>query len=182
MIAMNWLDILILLVITLSVVSGFTQGFVRIGIGFGALVSGFLLASWFYGLPAAWFADYFSSRSFANIAGFVLIFAGVMILGALLASALSRVLKIAGLSWADRLFGAGLGFIRGLVVVVIGLMILTAFTPRPPAAVVRSQVAPHAMRAARVLSTITPFEIKNGFHKRYSQLDELWRSAARSRR
>ena len=35
-----------------SIVGGFKEGFIRLGIGFVALIVGFLAATWFYGLAA----------------------------------------------------------------------------------------------------------------------------------
>ena len=51
---MNWVDWLLLGVLLISVVSGFVEGFVRIAIGFFALILGFLFASWFHGLAGGW--------------------------------------------------------------------------------------------------------------------------------
>ena len=174
---MNWLDLLILIIIGASVVSGFSQGLVRIGVGFGSLIVAFLTASWFYGLVGNWFLDVVPSRALANLLGFTLLFMGVLILGHLLGSLLARALRVVGLSWADRLLGAAFGLFRGAVVVAVGLMIVTAFTPKPPLVVAQSQTAPYALKGARILAAITPFEIRNGFRRSQEQLERLWRSA-----
>lgn len=174
---MNWLDILILLIVIGSAASGFTQGLVRIGFGMAALAIGFFLASWFYGLAGGWFIPYVSSRALANVFGFLLIFVSVLVLGSLIAGLIVRALRLVGLSWADRILGAGFGFLRGLIVVVVGLMILTAFNTRPPRAVLESEAAPYALKAARLLSAATPYEIKSGFQKTYGQMQRMWSSA-----
>lgn len=105
---MNWLDWIFVVALLISIANGFREGFVRMGIGFAALIVGFFCASWFGGMVAGSLLPYVSSRAVAGIAGYLIVFFGVMIAGALLAALLARMLKIVGLSWADRLLGGGL--------------------------------------------------------------------------
>ena len=69
---------------------------------------------WFYGIVAAYVLDYVSSRAIANLIGFFVIFAGVLVLGAIVGHILAKFFKWAGLSWFDRLLGGAFGFVRGL--------------------------------------------------------------------
>ena len=40
---MNWIDLLLLIVIGASVLTGFAAGFARVGVGFIAMIVGFLI-------------------------------------------------------------------------------------------------------------------------------------------
>ena len=71
---MSWLDILVLVIVGYSVIAGFSGGIARVGVGFAATVLGILFGFWFYGVAGAHVADYVSSRSIANLLGFLLVF------------------------------------------------------------------------------------------------------------
>lgn len=177
---MNWLDWLVTAFLVISIVNGFREGFVRMGIGMAALVVGFFGASWFGGMAAASLAPYVPSKAGASILGFLVVFFGVLILGALLASVLTRILKIVGLSWFDRILGAGFGGARGLVVLTVVTMALTAFVPGSlPAAVRNSTVAPYVFQASRMLTAATPFELRDRFDDAYQRLRGVWQEATR---
>lgn len=60
-----------------------------------------------------------------------------------------------GLGWADRLLGAVFGFIKGGVLVTLGVMVVLAFWPG--AGWLRgSQLAPYFLTAARQTTVVTP--------------------------
>ena len=178
---MNWVDLLILLTICISVYSGLSQGFVKIGIGFVSMICGFLFATWFYGMVGGQLIGLIGSRALANIAGFILIYVGILALGALVGIALSRILKVVGLSWADRLLGGAFGLVRGMVFVAVFLWIVTALAPLAPKALVGSQAAPYALRVGKFLSAVAPYELKNGFERSYRELTSLWRPSPEKR-
>jgi membrane protein required for colicin V production len=174
----NWLDLVLLLVIGLSVVAGFAKGFARSSIGLASVVLGLLAGLWFYGAAGAVFLPYVSSRGIASFIGFFLIFLAFVIAGSLIAGLVGRFLKWAGLSWLDRVAGGAFGFVRGLVVSVALVLALMAFavTP-PPKAVVESRVAPYVVDAARILALIAPRELKDGVQASYERVKKIWSEA-----
>ena len=88
-------------------------------------------------------------------------------------------MKVAGLSFVDRLLGAGFGVVRGLLISIALVLALLAFTPgkSPPNAVVHSRVAPYVIDAARVCAAVAPHELKDGFRKSYEQVKTIWGNA-----
>ena len=161
---MNWLDWAIIAFVAVSVIGGFREGFIRLGIGFVALIVGFILAAWFYGFAADPLVPYVKVRAIANLIGFQIIFFGVLIAGAMIAALIARIFKLVGLSFVDRTLGGAFAAVRAAFVLVIVTMGVMAFAPKwMPGAVHRSQIAPYIIRAADVLSAATPYEIKNGF-------------------
>jgi membrane protein required for colicin V production len=172
--SLNWVDWLLLAFLAASVISGFFEGFVRIVIGFMALVLGFLFASWFHGVAGGWVEPYVSSRTFAGFLGFLLIFVGMLVLGALVSWVIQKIFKIVGLTWLDRMVGGAVGVIRGVVVLGIIALLASAFFPkRIPAAVSQSQLAPYVFGMSRVLAEITPYEIRNSFEQSYQEFGIL---------
>ena len=172
----NWVDILIASVLVLSMVVGFRDGFVRIVVGFGAAVVGFLAASWFHGAAAGPLLPYVKDPRIANLLGFLAVLLGVIAVGALIAFVLTRTLKLVGLSFVNRSLGALLGAVRGFVFLAVLTMVLMAFLPRHiPAALQRSQLAPYLVGGTRALSELTPYRIK----RQVERYHEEFRSTVR---
>ena len=172
---MIWLDWLIIAFLLMSFVNGFQEGFVRIGIGMAALIAGFFLASWFSGMVAGSLLPYVHSKALASIAGYLLVFIGVLVAGALIAALLVRMLRMVGLSTIDRVLGAVFGTVRGIVVLLVVAMIVTAFSPKSlPDAVKDSRLAPYVLGASHVLAAATPFDIRDGFNRTYEEMQGWW--------
>ena len=180
---MNWIDFLILGFLLVSVAGGFAEGFVKMGIGFVALVLGFVIASWTYGMAAGWLMTWIDSRALASILGFILIFSGINLLGALIAWVIQRLFKVIGLTWLDRVVGGAFGIVRGVIVLAVVTLVVTAFYPRKlPAAVTQSELAPYVFRASDVLAEATPYELTAGFAKSYDELAGLFKELKRAKK
>lgn len=175
----DWLDAAIVVILSLSIISAARKGFSREVIGLIAALCGLVFAVWFYGVAGSWLHPYVSSVNVANFLGFMSVYLGVIIVGALLSSVVARFLRTVGLSFIDRALGAAFGIARGLVMSVALVMILVAFAPgstaaTPPAAVVNSRLAPYVIGVSRVITQFAPFELKDEFHKRYDQVKHAW--------
>jgi membrane protein required for colicin V production len=158
------------------VLQGLRQGFTRLLIGLVATVVGLLMASWLYGSAGAFLIPYVSSKSLANIAGFLLVFVGVQLFGALLAWGLGRLFKWTGLSWLDRLLGAAFGLLKASLIGIILIMMLLAFPLKPaPESVAKSTLAPYLIEASHVLVYLAPRELKDGFLGSYDRVKKLWK-------
>ena len=123
---MNWLDIVLLLVLVGSVATSFSTGLTREVVGLLSIVAALVLAIWFYGTAGSFLQPYVSSPGVSNFCGFLLVFFGVLILGAIVGRVLGRLMKVSGLSFVDRLLGAGFGAVRGLLVSVALVLALLA--------------------------------------------------------
>lgn len=177
---MNWLDIVLILILVLSVVSGLRKGFAKVGIGLAASVLGLLSGLWFYGSAGAIFQPYVKSRGAANLIGFLAILLAFLIAGALVGWLVAKVLKLIGLSWLDRLAGGAFGALRAIVVGVALILAILAFsTKKPPPSVVESRFAPYFVDVARKLAVMAPRELKDGVEESYSKAKRAWRDTVR---
>lgn len=135
--AWSWLDWLLLLVLSASVVIGLVRGFV-----FECLA----LAGWI----AAWVLAQFAAPSLAPhlpigepgsslnfVAAFVLVFMAALIVWLLLAKLVRMAIRATPLSLLDRLLGAGFGFLRGGVLLLVLATVVT-LTPAAQSQVWRS--------------------------------------------
>jgi membrane protein required for colicin V production len=176
----NWIDGLLILVVGVSLVSGFAAGFARVGVGFIATIFGIFLGFWCYGIVGAYVLDYVSSRAIANLIGFFAIFIGVAIVGAVVGRILARFFKWVGLSWFDRLLGGAFGAVRGVVVAVALVTVLLAFSPSPPPrSVTDSKLVPYVSDVSNVLALLTPHEIKDAFRDTNDKARRIWSENAR---
>ena len=176
---MNWLDIVLALVQAGSIVTSFSTGLAREIVGLLSMLAALVLAIWFYGTAGSFLQPYVSSPGVAHFCGFLMVFVGVLILGAILGRVLGRLMKVAGLSFVDRLLGAAFGLVRGVLISIALVLALLAFTPgkSPPNAVVHSRVAPYVIDAARLFAAVAPHELKDGFRKSYGQVKAIWGNA-----
>lgn len=173
---MNWLDFVFCFFVLVFMIEGLSQGFSRAVVGFVALIAGLFIAAWTYGVAAAYLLPYVSSKSVANVLGFVFIFLVIQVLGAIIGKLLQKLFKWTGLGWLDRLLGLAFGSVKAVVVGIILVMILTAFPMKPvPDSVSHSRIAPYLIDAAHAISYTAPRELRDGFAETYDRLRDLWR-------
>jgi membrane protein required for colicin V production len=175
----NWLDAVLILLLAFSIWRSFAKGLTREVIGLLSVVVGIFLGTWLYSSAGEWIEPYVHSRGTANFCGFLAVLLGVMLLGSLAGWIVSKLLKVTGLSFFDRLLGAVFGILRGTIVAAGLVMAILAFAPgakagTPPDAVASSRLAPLVIGAARVFVAAAPREMKDGFRKSYEQVKTRW--------
>jgi membrane protein required for colicin V production len=169
------LDLLLALILVTSMGAGFAAGFARVGIGFAAAVMGLLFGLWFYGIPAAWIHKYLHSSMAANLLGFFAVMFIFVLAGALIGKLLSKLFHWGGLTWLDRLLGAGFGLARGVLIGAVFVAVLLAFTPTPlPNWMVNSRMLPYAVDASNLCAALAPREVKDTFHEALGEIRKDW--------
>lgn len=180
---MSLLDLLLAVIVGGSVLFGFLAGFARAGVSFLAAIAGVLFGFWFYGIPAGFIHRYVGSQTFSNIAGFLVVFFVCVLMGALIGKLLAKLLKWTGLSWLDRLMGAGFGLVRGVIAAVAFVSILLAFTPKPvPNWMTGSMLLPYAIDASNMVATLAPRGLKNSVRETVAEVHQLWDDQVRKSR
>ncbi len=167
------LDYLFAFIILVSTGFALTKGLVREIISLVALLAGFFLAAFYYPVTAHWFVEFTKNDSVANLIGFLLIFLGCILVGAIVAFLVNKFVKMAALEWLDRILGALFGFLRGWAVASIIILALIAFPVRENL-LARSFLAPYLLAGARVAVLMVPQDLKNKFHDEYKKVLEVW--------
>jgi membrane protein required for colicin V production len=180
---MNLLDILLAVIIGISVATGFMAGFARVGIGFIATISGLLFGFWYYNVPAVWIREHWMmSVNAANMLGFLVVFAMFLSAGAMIGKLLSKLFKWTGLNWLNRLLGGAFGFVRGMLLAVICVAVIMAFTPKQlPNWMVGSEVLPYVVDASNLCSKLAPTAVKEAFRDSMFEIRKLWEEELRKK-
>jgi membrane protein required for colicin V production len=111
---MNWLDIIIIIVVAISIFMGLKAGIIKVLFMLAGGIIGVVLAGRF----SDSLADKLSFISDSNIAGivaFVIILLAVMIIAMILAMVIHKIVSAVLLGWVDHLGGAVLGLILGAI-------------------------------------------------------------------
>ena len=175
MTTLNWFDIAVVLIILWSAITGLRAGLARVVVGFFATIVGLMAGFWCYRLMAVKLLKWVRTPTAANILGFLVIFVGALILGALISSLLSRFFNWIGLSWFNHVLGGVAGFFRGAVMIAALVDILVAFSPSPmPEFLAESRVLPYASEVASVLVSVAPRPLKDAFDQQMDNLKRLW--------
>lgn len=121
---MNGADLLILSVLAISVLLGLVRGFVREAIALLAWLGGMWLAWRYAPLLEPYLGGAVGDPPVSTWTARALIVLSVLIVGWLVAGILSHLLQHSGLSiLVDRILGATFGFLRGVVVVAVFVLL-----------------------------------------------------------
>jgi membrane protein required for colicin V production len=161
---MSGADWAIIFVILVSALQAASAGFFQEAFGIAGLVFGYLLAAWQYHRFAEHFAPYINSPWLGDIAGFLVIFFAVMVVAGIAGRITHWIMKKAGLSFIDRLFGAALGLLRGALVVAVVLLGMTAFTPTSKW-LDNSDLAPYFLVTGRAAIWVAPSDLRARFYQ-----------------
>jgi len=170
----NFLDWLVLLILLSSILLSALKGFVRELLGIVSLVAAFFLSVMFYRTASTPLKEVVKSENIALFLGFVIVFLGTLLVGALVIWALQKLIKFAKIQWFDRLLGAAFGFIRGWLLGSIVFLVLTSFNLQIER-VKSSQLAPYYLPGARIIALAAPSDLKSRFMDGYRVVEKWWR-------
>lgn len=171
---LNYLDILALLILLVSVVTAVAKGLFLELLSLGSVILGIFLAVLFYPDVAGLLGVLGLSVDLAaEFLGFVSIFLATLLAGAIVSAVVNKVLKQLYLKWIDRLLGAVFGFVRGYLINAVIFLALTAFKMKEDL-LVDSKLAEFFLAGARILVIFIPEDLKMQFLEAYEWLETAW--------
>ncbi len=125
---LHWVDYAIILVLSLSVLTGLVRGFVRELIALCVWVTAIWVGYTYAPEVSPLLRSYLHDGALRTTVSFILILLATLLVGGLTSTALSFVLNRSPLKGTDRLLGMGFGFVRGVFIValLIGIVNLTS--------------------------------------------------------
>ncbi|KTD09516.1 CvpA family protein [Legionella jamestowniensis] len=127
---MQWVDLLIIAVIGLSVLTGLIRGFIKELIALAVWVLAIWLAFSYSQSLDPWLQKYIQDKTARTATAFIVILIATLIAGGIINAFLSFILKRSGLSGTDRMLGMGFGFVRGVFIVAL-IMLVVRMTSLP---------------------------------------------------
>ena len=161
---MSIADWIIIGFLLFSVIAAAIEGFFHEAFKLAGLVVGYLLAAWQYHRLADRFAPHLKSPWVGEIAAFLIIFFAVLIVAGFAGQIARWAMKKAGLSTIDRVLGAVLGLLKGILVVAIVLTAMTAFAPAAKW-LADSELAPYFLVGGRAAIWLAPSELRQRFYQ-----------------
>jgi membrane protein required for colicin V production len=99
----------------------------------------------------------------------------VLILVSVLGVILKYLLNIAFLGWVDRIGGIVFGLAKGILIISVLFISLTAFLPKGTAIIKNSVLAPHVSWISENLAKVVSQEMKQDFTTKLGELKKIWK-------
>ena len=172
---MNPFDILILVILGYSLIRGLFRGLVKEISSIVGVFGGFYAAYTYYKILAKLLSGLIQDVSYLNILSFLIIFCGVLIVVSVLGVIIKYLLNIAFLGWVDRIGGVIFGFVKGILIVTVLFISLTAFLPKGSAFIKNSVLAPHVSWVSEKMAKVVSQEMKQDFMSKLEELKKIWK-------
>jgi len=127
----QWIDWAILIAIALSALLSLWRGFVREAVSLAGWVVAFFAARFFHLILAPYFSDTIASEALRRALAWLIIFFAVLFICYVIAWAMSSMIEKIGLTAPDRALGMVFGFLRGIAVCALLVIMSKAFTRFP---------------------------------------------------
>ncbi|MFT4822593.1 MAG: membrane protein required for colicin V production [Halioglobus sp.] len=142
--SLNWVDWIILGILTFSTLLSLWRGFAREALSLAAWVLAFVAARLFADSGASLLTGIIDNETARYVAACVVIFVGVLVLGTLVTAVIAKLIKLTGLSLLDRILGTVFGFTRGLIIVLVIVFVVQELLPvQNQRAMQDSAIMPH---------------------------------------
>lgn len=157
--AISWVDLLLLGLLLGSVLLGLWRGLVFEVLSLLGWVVAYFGAPYLAPTLSAWLPQERMGPSLVHVAGLVLGFLLILVLWGLAAKLLRALIHATPLSVIDRLLGAGFGVLRGVLVCLL-LVVVVSMTPAAASPTwTASRLAPQLQALLQDMRPILPAEV-----------------------
>lgn len=122
--AMSTVDWVIVIIIGLSTLISLKRGFVKEALSLVTWIAAIIISRMFSGQLSYLLTDFISVAQIRTVVAYVLLFVVTLMVGALVNHLIGEVIKLTGLSGADRMFGTLFGLARGMLIVLVMVALL----------------------------------------------------------
>jgi membrane protein required for colicin V production len=130
---MNWLDAIIVVVLILSLVSGFINGLVKEVASLAALIIGIWGAIKFSSFTAAKLYDYFDMTGhWVGVIAFLVTFGLIVVIIHFVGIMADKIVNAASLGFINRLLGIVFGLLKAVLIMSVVFVVFNAIDVRRP--------------------------------------------------
>ncbi len=159
---MNWVDGVIIVLVVWFTFSAFSAGIIREIVTITGVALGIVLAGLFYQDLASDIKLAVDNDNAANIAAFLAIFGACFLAGQLAGMLLKQTASLLMLGTFDHLLGAAFGFVKGMALAEILLIVFVTFPAFGAKDAIRDSLfGPIFLNGIPVLLRILPVEFRN---------------------
>ncbi|HYA35781.1 MAG TPA: CvpA family protein [Candidatus Binataceae bacterium] len=172
---MNGLDYAVVAAVTLGAFYGLSSGAIRMTTSVAALAGAIYVASVYYPRAAGLAQSQLNvSPSSSAVLGYALLFAIVFVIVEFAGRSLMRLLRVAHLSWIDRLAGSMLAGAIAATMMGIAISIMAAVFPTDSPMLRESQLAPRLLLYNHELVRCIPSELTAAYEQKRGELLRYW--------
>jgi len=168
----NTLDIIFLSIISLTTLLGLWKGLTRQFFGIGGVAAGYIASMKLYEPAARLFTN--SDSGVARIISFISIFLLCKLVVSHGAWAIRRIFRRFSLGKVSRAGGASLGFLKGLIIVIILTLVLLAFIPADSSLLTESATLPYLASLPKISMSVVPEKIRDRYNDSVDKLRVRW--------
>jgi membrane protein required for colicin V production len=173
---MDLLDVVMIAIVGFCLIRGIFRGLIKEISSLVGVLAGYYAAYTYYGYPAKLLSKWLSDAGYIDLLSFFIIFCLVFLTISILGVIIKYLLSISFLGWVDRICGAGLGLIKGVLITAILLVALTAFLPKGTPVVKKSFLAPHVALVSETMAKVVPKQMKHQFKVNLKELQLIWKT------
>jgi len=171
---MNLLDLAILSILCFCLIRGVFTGLIRELFSLTGVLAGFIAASTWYLDAAKFLSRWALDASKIKILSFLSIFFGFLLAISILGRAVKFRLKIDFLSGVDSTFGASVAVIKGVLIISVLLLALTAFLPKKAAIIKDSLFSPRLTVVSEKMARMVSKDMRHEFLAKISVYKKAW--------
>lgn len=167
---MSGFDLVVLVIVLFCMIRGVFRGLIREVSGIVAVIAGFYGAFTYYWVLSPYLAFMIETPAIQHLASFGLLFCGIVIAVGLTAALIRKLMHVAFLGWVDRTFGLVFGTAKGILIVSVLFIMLTAFVPAGSSTMMtRSETAPYLATISRTMTLFISRNLRIDFLDRLNK-------------
>ena len=130
---MNWIDLIIVVLLIIALVKGFTDGFVKEVASLAALILGIWGAVRFSSFTAAKLYDWFDmSGQYVGIIAFMVTFGVIVVVIHFIGALADKLIETVSLGFLNRLLGIVFGVFKSVLILSVMFVILNVIDAKRP--------------------------------------------------
>jgi membrane protein required for colicin V production len=160
---MNPFDMLAIVILVICLIRGLFRGLIKEMASVIGILGGFYAAYTYYPLAVKPISVYVPNPSHHNIIAFLILFFGVAVIIGILGLLIKFLLRITFMGWMDRACGAGIGLIKGVLIVAVLAFVFTFFVPKGASLVRKSCFAPYMTEVSDKIALVVPKKMQTQY-------------------